>query len=119
MLKNLDNPRVRFSFKISFFYFLLALLIVIYSDFNLFGISSGSTQSHLSIVVESLSLLILTTVIFYILVYMLGKKRESAEMDADSFANVFDNSPFMVTVTDANGRIRYVNSNFIRVTGYK
>jgi len=70
-------------------------------------------------IIGSLAFLILTTVIFYFLVYLSLRRSDQYEEVSSTLSKALEQSSFIITITDDKGIIRFVNPRFTRISGYK
>jgi PAS domain S-box-containing protein len=63
--------------------------------------------------------LLITAIIFNFLVYLSVKKSDQFEEVSSSLTKALEQSSFIITITDEKGIIRFVNSKFTRVSGFK
>ncbi len=112
-LRNLKNRNV---ILITFFYLLFGIIFFIIND--LYVTSYDNYKFHLLELQQNIAFLIVSTIIFYFLVYFATRKIEKPVSDLFSLRKSLFNSSYVVVVTDSKGNIKEVNPKFIRLSGY-
>ena len=115
----MKNLKERFSLKLTSYFFILGVLLLIFFHYAIIGsLSEIGSGIGLSII-GSLAFLILTTVIFYFLVYLSLRRSDQYEEVSSTLSKALEQSSFIITITDDKGIIRFVNPRFTRISGYK
>ena len=112
-LRNLKNRNV---ILITFFYLLFGIIFFIIND--IYVTSYDNYKFHLLELQQNIAFLIVSTIIFYFLVFFATKKAEKPVGDLFSLRKSLFNSSYVVVVTDSKGNIKEVNPKFIRLSGY-
>jgi len=118
MFNSIKNTRFKFSLKITLYYLILGILLLIFYRSSLDSVSE--TESLIGTeLIGPFAFLLLTAIIFNFLVYLSVKRSDQYEEVSSSLTKALEQSSFIITITDDKGIIRFVNSQFTRISGYK
>ncbi|MBL7127830.1 MAG: response regulator [Ignavibacteria bacterium] len=115
----MKNPKVKFSLKLTTYYFILGVLLLIFFHSTILGSISEIGNLLELRVIGLLAFLILTAIIFYFLVYLSIKRSDQYEEVSSPLSKSLEQSSFIITITDDKGVLRFVNPRFTRISGYK
>ena len=115
----MKNPKVKFSLKLTTYYFILGVLLLIFFHSTILGSISEIGNLLELRVIGLLAFLILTAIIFYFLVYLSIRRSDQYEEVSSQLSKSLEQSSFIITITDDKGVIRFVNPSFTRISGYK
>ena len=118
MMNSIKNTRFKFSLKITLYYLILGILLLIFYRSSLDPISESESLLGIELI-GPFAFLLLTAIIFNFLVYLSVKRSDHYEDVSSSLTKALEQSSFIITITDDKGIIRFVNSRFTRISGYK
>jgi PAS domain S-box-containing protein len=108
--------KYRNALLITFFYLLFGIIFFLLND--IYITSNDNYKFHLLELQQNLAFLIVSTILFFFLVYYSTRKTESSRNDISSLRNSLFNSSYLVVVSDSKGKIKEVNQKFIRLSGF-